>query len=107
MLFSGTLRMNLDPFDAHSDDEIWRALEHAHLKSYVTSLADGLQHECSEGGENLRYEYSRGGENLRCEYSCGVENSAFKTLVVAGKSVSDDEDPGANVTMTLCVLVCL
>ena len=65
MLFSGTLRMNLDPFDAHSDDEIWRALEHAHLKSYVTSLADGLQHECSEGGENLRYEYSEGGENLR------------------------------------------
>ena len=79
MLFSGTLRMNLDPFDAHSDDEIWRALEHAHLKSYVTSLADGLQHECSEGGENLRYEYSRGGENLRYECSEREENLGYES----------------------------
>ena len=78
MLFSGTLRMNLDPFDAHSDDEIWRALEHAHLKSYVTSLADGLQHECSEGGENLRYEYSRGGGEFRYKYSRGGENLRYK-----------------------------
>lgn len=37
VLFSGTLRMNLDPFDDHGDEEIWRALEHAHLKSFVKS----------------------------------------------------------------------
>lgn len=37
VLFSGTLRMNLDPFDNHSDEEVWRALEHAHLKSFVKS----------------------------------------------------------------------
>lgn len=37
VLFSGTLRMNLDPFDCHSDEEIWKALEHAHLKSFVQS----------------------------------------------------------------------
>ncbi|XP_014486459.1 PREDICTED: multidrug resistance-associated protein 1 isoform X2 [Dinoponera quadriceps] len=53
VLFSGTLRMNLDPFDDHSDDEIWRALEHAHLKSFVKNLPSGLLHEVSEGGENL------------------------------------------------------
>ncbi|EFN62768.1 Multidrug resistance-associated protein 1 [Camponotus floridanus] len=35
VLFSGTLRMNLDPFVCYSDDEIWTALEHAHLKSFV------------------------------------------------------------------------
>lgn len=28
--------MNLDPFDTHSDDEVWQALEHAHLKTFVT-----------------------------------------------------------------------
>ena len=55
MLFSGTLRMNLDPFDRHNDDEIWSALEHAHLKMFILSLAEGLQHQCAEGGENLRY----------------------------------------------------
>ncbi|XP_067656381.1 multidrug resistance-associated protein 1-like [Haliotis asinina] len=53
VLFSGSLRMNLDPSDAHSDDEVWQALEQAHLKEYVTSLAAGLQHECEEGGQNL------------------------------------------------------
>ncbi len=54
MLFSGTMRMNLDPFDAQSDQEIWTALEHAHLKTFVSELKQGLQHICSEGGENLR-----------------------------------------------------
>jgi len=46
--------MNLDPFDAFNDEEIWGALELSHLKDYVTGLQEGLQHEVTEGGENLR-----------------------------------------------------
>lgn len=53
VLFSGSLRMNLDPFDQYTDQQIWTALEHAHLKTFVSELADGLQHECGEGGQNL------------------------------------------------------
>ncbi|XP_036445135.1 multidrug resistance-associated protein 1 isoform X3 [Colossoma macropomum] len=53
VLFSGSLRMNLDPFDLYSDEEVWRALELAHLKNFVSGLPDKLNHECSEGGENL------------------------------------------------------
>ncbi|CAH1793465.1 unnamed protein product [Owenia fusiformis] len=53
VLFSGSLRMNLDPTDIRGDDEIWDALEHAHLKEFVVSLPDKLMHPCSEGGENL------------------------------------------------------
>ena len=45
--------MNLDPFGYYSDDDIWRALEQAHLKAYVTNLAGGLAFEVNEGGENL------------------------------------------------------
>lgn len=53
VLFSGTLRTNLDPFEVHSDEELWRSLEHAHLKNFVKGLQAGLRHEISEGGENL------------------------------------------------------
>ena len=53
ILFSGTLRMNLDPFDKYSDAELWQALKLSHLDSFVTSLKEGLQHNISEGGENL------------------------------------------------------
>lgn len=57
VLFFGSLRMNLDPFDNYSDEDIWTALELSHLKSFASSLPDGLNHMCSEGGENLRYSW--------------------------------------------------
>lgn len=53
VLFSGTLRMNIDPFKTYSDDAIWLALEHSHLKSFVKGLTDGLEYHINEGGENL------------------------------------------------------
>ncbi|XP_051062713.1 multidrug resistance-associated protein 1 isoform X2 [Phodopus roborovskii] len=53
VLFSGSLRMNLDPFSRYSDEEVWMALELAHLKAFVSALPDKLDHECTEGGENL------------------------------------------------------
>ena len=54
MLFSGTLRINLDPFSMYSDAEVWQALENAHLKDYVKSQTNGLQTIVDEGGSNLR-----------------------------------------------------
>ncbi|XP_041433359.1 multidrug resistance-associated protein 1 isoform X2 [Xenopus laevis] len=53
VLFSGTLRMNLDPFDNYSDNDIWVALQLAHLKAYASGLPEGLSYICTEGGENL------------------------------------------------------
>ncbi|KAG0706857.1 Multidrug resistance-associated protein 1 [Chionoecetes opilio] len=53
VLFSGTLRMNLDPFNLYSDEKVWSALEHAHMKEFVSTLSAGLQHAISEGGDNL------------------------------------------------------
>ena len=55
-MFSGTMRFNLDPFGRYSDDEIWRALELAHLKTFVLEKVNaGLEYECAEGGKNLRF----------------------------------------------------
>ncbi|KAL1139319.1 hypothetical protein AAG570_006305 [Ranatra chinensis] len=53
VLFSGTLRLNLDPFDTYTDEQVWASLEHAHLKAFVKGLVSGLQHEVAEGGDNL------------------------------------------------------
>ena len=53
VLFSGSMRMNLDPFSTYSDRDIWRALDHAHLRSYVSNLPGGLHYTVNEGGENL------------------------------------------------------
>ena len=53
VLFSGTLRINLDPFQHHSDEDIWNALKLAHLHEFVNSLEAGLQNEIAEGGENM------------------------------------------------------
>ena len=47
--------MNLDPTEKYTDASIWRALELADLKTFVSSLEFGLQHKVTEGGSNFRY----------------------------------------------------
>ncbi|KAJ0180469.1 hypothetical protein K1T71_003873 [Dendrolimus kikuchii] len=45
VLFSGTLRENLDPLAVHTDDEIWTVLKAVGLYDYVNTQHSGL--ECS------------------------------------------------------------
>ncbi|XP_062028456.1 ABC transporter C family member 2-like [Rosa rugosa] len=53
VLFSGTVRFNLDPFHEHNDADIWEALERAHLKDTIRRNSLGLDAEVSEAGENF------------------------------------------------------
>nr|GEX49465.1 ABC transporter C family member 12-like [Tanacetum cinerariifolium] len=53
VLFSGTVRFNLDPFNEHNDYDIWEALERSYLKSVIARNPMGLYAEVSEGGENF------------------------------------------------------
>ena len=54
MLFTGTLRKNLDPFEEFDDDVLWNALEDVKLKeSMVTDSQLGLDFLVAEGGSNL------------------------------------------------------
>ena len=42
MIFSGTLRFNLDPLDQYTDSEIWSCLNAANLKPLVESMPERL-----------------------------------------------------------------
>ena len=76
VLFTGSLRVNLDPYGQFSDEDVWRALERSHLKALVQSFAAGLNHEMNEGGENLRYCTSGTPQvHLRCTPRCQRTNA--------------------------------
>jgi ABC-type multidrug transport system fused ATPase/permease subunit len=54
VMFSGTLRFNLDPFGLYSDAVIWDALEKVELKADVLSkFPNKLDYEISERGDNV------------------------------------------------------
>ncbi|XP_045760472.1 ATP-binding cassette sub-family C member 4 isoform X1 [Maniola jurtina] len=58
VLFSATIRYNLDPFNSYDDDQLWKALEAVDLKAAIPSL----DFKVSEGGSN----FSLGQRQLVC-----------------------------------------
>lgn len=47
VMFSGSLRDNLDPFDNFTDEQLWNALRMVQLDSLVRGFAEGLQVVCA------------------------------------------------------------
>ncbi|XP_062860684.1 cystic fibrosis transmembrane conductance regulator [Trichomycterus rosablanca] len=61
-IFTGTFRMNLDPYGCHSDDELWRVTEEVGLKSVIEQFPDKLDFQLEYGGHVLSY----GHKQLMC-----------------------------------------
>ncbi|TRY70687.1 hypothetical protein TCAL_10025 [Tigriopus californicus] len=62
VLFQGTLRYNLDPFNQYSDQKIWIALEKSHLKEKISGAHNQLSMTVDSDGDN----FSVGEKQLIC-----------------------------------------
>lgn len=62
LIFTGSVRYNVDPFGEHSDERLWEVLEEVQLKEVISHLPGLLDSHISEGGSN----FSVGQRQLIC-----------------------------------------
>lgn len=84
VLFSASLRDNLDPFHKHDDATLWATMEEVELKSAFISL----DHQISESGSNL----SAGQRQLLCLARAIIEDNKILILDEATANVDPATD---------------